>query len=67
MTVKEAIEWLVSIDKKYIHGGDEWYDAQRHEAIKIAIKALEFIEYYYPIWGVSYLHQDSITKSDTQL
>jgi rubrerythrin len=41
MTDKEAIKWLESIDKNYIHGGDEWYDEQRHEAIKTAIKALE--------------------------
>jgi hypothetical protein len=44
MTNKEAIKWLESIDEKYIHGGDEWYDEQRHEAIKTAIKALEFAE-----------------------
>lgn len=41
MTNKEAIKWLESIDEKYIHGGDEWYDEQRHEAIKTAIKTLE--------------------------
>lgn len=41
MTNEEAIKWLESIDKNYIHGGDEWYDEQRHEAIKTAIKALE--------------------------
>lgn len=41
MTNEKAIKWLESIDKKYIHGGDEWYDEQRHEAIKTAIKTLE--------------------------
>lgn len=41
MTNEEAIKWLLAIDKKYIHGGDEFYDEQRHEAIKTAIQALE--------------------------
>lgn len=44
MTNEEAIKWLESINEKYIHGGDEWYDEQRHEAIKIAIKALEEVK-----------------------
>lgn len=44
MTNEEAIKWLLAIDKKYIHGGDESYDEQRHEAIKLAIDALEKIE-----------------------
>ena len=44
MTNKDAIEWLESIDKKYIHGGDEWHDKHRHEAIKTAIKALKEID-----------------------
>jgi hypothetical protein len=41
MEVKEAIEWLKSIDKKYIHGGDEGFDSKRHEAMRMAISALE--------------------------
>ena len=41
MTNTEAIRWLESIDRKYIHGGDEWYDEQRHKSIETAIKALE--------------------------
>ncbi len=46
MTNHEAIEVLKSMlealekSKDNIHGGDEWYDEQRHEAIKTAIKAL---------------------------
>ena len=44
MTNEEAIKWLQAIDKKYIHGGDESYDKQRHEAIMTAIDALEKIE-----------------------
>ena len=40
MDNKEAIEWLKAIEKKYIHGGDEVFDAKRKEAIAIAIKAL---------------------------
>ena len=40
MTNKEAIEWLRSIDKKYIHGGDEWFDERRHEAIDFAIESI---------------------------
>lgn len=40
MNNEEAIKWLKAIDEKYIHGGDECFDEQRHEAIKIAIKAL---------------------------
>ena len=43
MTNEEAIKWLLAIDKKYIHGGDESYDEQRHEAIKLAINALEMM------------------------
>lgn len=41
MEIKEAIEWLKSIDKKYIHGGDEGFDSKRHEAMRMAVSALE--------------------------
>lgn len=41
MTPQEAIEWLVAIVKKYIHGGDDEYDKKRKKAIKIAISTLE--------------------------
>ena len=40
MTNKEAEEWLKSI-KERIHGGDERYDQKRHEALDMAISALE--------------------------
>lgn len=40
MTNEEAIEWLESIRKKYIHGGDEWFDKERNEALDLAISAL---------------------------
>lgn len=41
MEIKEAIEWLKSIDKKHTHGGDEGFDSKRHEAMRMAISALE--------------------------
>lgn len=41
MEIKEAIEWLKNIDRKYIHGGDEDFDSKRHEAMRMAIYALE--------------------------
>lgn len=41
MTPNEAIEWLLAIQSKYIHGGDETYDEDRKLAIKTAISALE--------------------------
>ena len=41
MTNEEAIKWLRAIEEKYIHGGDEGFDARRKEAINLAIKALE--------------------------
>ena len=41
MTIKEAIEWLIAIKDKYIHGGDEGFDEKRKQAIKTAISALE--------------------------
>lgn len=41
MTNEKTIEWLESIKKKYIRGGDEEFDAKRIEAINNAIKALE--------------------------
>ena len=36
----EAIKWLKAIKEKYIHGGDEWYDSKRKEAIDCAITVL---------------------------
>lgn len=44
MTNKEAIRWLLQIKDKYIHGGDDSFDASRREAIDRAVKALEFAE-----------------------
>ena len=41
MTREEAIEWLKAIEEKYIHGGDDGFDAKRKEAISMAIKALD--------------------------
>ena len=40
MVAKEAIYWLVNIEKKYIHGGDEYYDNQRKKALELAQDAL---------------------------
>lgn len=59
MTIKEAIDYLKDT------GGYTFADIdnpKHNEAINLAIKALEFVDYYHPIWGVSYLHQDSITQ-----
>ena len=39
MTESEAIKWLQSIEKKYIHGGDEEFDRLRKVAISMAISA----------------------------
>ena len=36
----EAIKWLKAIKEKYIHGGDEWHDSKRKEAIDCAITVL---------------------------
>lgn len=41
MTNEEAIKWLRAIEEKYIHGGDEDFDAKRKEAINLAIEALK--------------------------
>ena len=41
MTREEAIEWLNRIEDKYIHGGDDGFDAKRKEAIDMAIEALK--------------------------
>lgn len=41
MNDKECIEWLENIKEKYIHGGDEMFDAKRKEAIDYAIKKLQ--------------------------
>ena len=38
MTDKECAEWLQAIKEKYIHGGDEGFDAKRREAIDHAIE-----------------------------
>lgn len=40
MTRDEAIQWIERIMAKYIHGGDESFDAQRKEALDMAIAAL---------------------------
>lgn len=41
MSREETIKWLKAIEEKYIHGGDEEFDAKRKEALFRAIKALE--------------------------
>lgn len=41
MTNEQAIEWLIAIKEKYIHGGDEVFDERRKEALDMAIKSLE--------------------------
>ena len=41
MTREESIKWLKAIEEKYIHGGDEEFDAKRKEALFRAIQALE--------------------------
>lgn len=41
MTNEQAIEWLIAIKEKYIHGGDEGFDERRKEALDIAIKSLK--------------------------
>lgn len=41
MDNQECIEWLIAIQKKYIHGGDEEYDRKRNEAIDYAIATLQ--------------------------
>lgn len=40
MTREDAISWLEKIKIKYIHGGDEEFDAQRIKALDMAISAL---------------------------
>ena len=40
MTRWVAIVWLDKIKQRYIHGGDESFDAQRKEALDMAISAL---------------------------
>ena len=44
MTNEQAIQWLLAIKDKYIHGGDEQYDELRKEAIDTAIHALNIQE-----------------------
>ena len=44
MTSEEAIEWLVAIEEKYIHGGDEGFDNQRRTALHLARNALALIK-----------------------
>lgn len=41
MDNQECIEWLIRIQKKYIHGGDEGFDKKRNEAIDYAIATLQ--------------------------
>ena len=41
MTREDAISWIEKIIKKYIHGGDDAFDAERKEALQMAISALE--------------------------
>lgn len=41
MTNEQAIDWLIAIKEKYIHGGDEGFDELRKEALDVAIKALK--------------------------
>lgn len=41
MNREEAIKWLNQIEDKYIHGGDDDFDAKRKRAIAMAIEALE--------------------------
>ena len=41
MTDKEVAEWLIAIKEKYIHGGDEQYDACRREALDIAANRMK--------------------------
>lgn len=40
MTREEATEWLIQTKDKYIHDGDEQFDAKRKEALNMAIEAL---------------------------
>ena len=41
MTKEEAIQWLNGIEDKYIHGGDDDFDAKRKQALDMAIEALK--------------------------
>ena len=41
MTKNQAKEWLLAIQEKYIHGGDDEMDAKRKEAIDMAIRSLD--------------------------
>lgn len=41
MTSDETIKWLKQIEEKYIHGGDDYFDIQRKEAIFNAIEIIE--------------------------
>ena len=40
MKSKEVIYYLTTIESKYIHGGDEYYDKQRKTALHLASDAL---------------------------
>lgn len=40
MTIEEAIKWIEQISERYIHGGDDDFDAKRREALNMATKAL---------------------------
>ena len=41
MSDTEVIFWLQQIKEKYIHGGDEYFDEKRKQAIDIAIECLQ--------------------------
>jgi hypothetical protein len=46
MTNKQAIEWLIAIKEKYIHGGDEGFDELRKEALDKAVKVAQDYKAY---------------------
>lgn len=48
MTREEAIRWIEQISERYIHGGDDDFDAKRREALNMAIKALRTQKFTLP-------------------
>lgn len=48
MTREEAIRWIEQISERYIHGGDDDFDAKRREALNMAIKALQTQKFTLP-------------------
>lgn len=48
MTREEAIKWIEQISERYIHGGDDDFDAKRREALNMAIKALRTRKFTLP-------------------